>query len=363
MASSIRKINFQYDGLALSPLESTERLGEILQREHYDADSYSLGGVVEVLEQKMAGILEKERAIFMPSGTLANHLALKALVGSSRRVIVQEKSHIYNDSGDCMQQLSGINLIPLKNQEKPEAAGYTLAQVKSVLNVSSAGKVKTDVGVISIESPVRRLNGMVFPREDILHIVDYAKEIGVRTHLDGARLFIAAAYAGMSPSEYAAPFDTVYVSLYKYFNAPFGAILAGSRDIIDGMYHQRRMFGGGLNEVWSSAAPALDALDGFMERYSTVVKMTAELKNALDSMPGLKVENMRNGTNVFRLKLDDSIEAGALKKELLIQGIQFPGPETGFNGFYLKTNESLLREPVESVVLKIKIAVDNSRSL
>ncbi len=354
MVSSIRKINFQYDGLALSPVESTELLGEILKREQSEADSYSLGGVVEALEQKMAGILGKERAIFMPSGTLANHLALKALAGNSRRVIVQEKSHIYNDSGDCMQQLSGINLIPLKNQEKPEAAGFTLAQVKAVMDASSAGKVKTDVGVISIESPVRRLNGMVFPREEVLKIVAFAKKMGIRTHLDGARLFIATAYAGMPPSEYAASFDTVYVSLYKYFNAPFGAILAGPRDIINGMYHQRRMFGGGLNEVWSSAVLALDSLDGFEERYSTVVSMTAEFKKALGCIPGLQVDNLRNGTNVFRLNLDDSIKAEVLREDLLIQGIQVPVPERKFNGFYLKTNESLLKEPIESIVSKFK---------
>lgn len=363
MASSIRKINFQYDGLALSPVESTERLGEILKREMIEADSYSLGGIVEALEQKMAGILGKERAIFMPSGTLANHLALKVLAGSSRRVIVQEKSHIYNDSGDCMQQLSGINLIPLKNLEKPEAAGFTLAQVKAALDTSSTGKVKIDVGVISIESPVRRLNGMVFPRDEVLKIVAFAKLMGIRTHLDGARLFIAAAYAGMPPSEYAAPFDTVYVSLYKYFNAPFGAILAGPRDIIDGMYHQRRMFGGGLNEVWPSAAMALDSLDGFEERYSTVITMTAEIKKALGGIPGLLVDNLRNGTNVFRLNLDDSIKAEVFREELLSQGLQVPEPDREYNGFYLKTNESLLKESIESVASKFKIAVDRAGSV
>ncbi len=357
-----KRINFQYDGLALSPSESAELLNSLLQSEKVSADSYSLGGVVEKLECEMAEKLGKEQAIFMPSGTLANHLAVKALTGSRKRVLVQEKSHIYNDSGDCMQELSGMNLIPLRNMEKVEAAGFSLEQVKACLSDTSAGKVKTGVGVISIESPVRRLNGMIFPRNEILRITEYAKKQEIRTHLDGARLFIAAAYAGMTPAEYVSPFDTVYVSLYKYFNAPFGAILAGPGDIIRGLYHQRRMFGGGLNEVWPSAILALSALRGFEQRYKSVIALSESVKNALNNIKGLRVENLSNGTNVFRLTLKDFINAGKLRDELLKQNIRIPLPEKDFNGFYLKTNESLLMDSIENIALKIENAVDQSLS-
>ncbi|MCK5735176.1 MAG: aminotransferase class I/II-fold pyridoxal phosphate-dependent enzyme [Spirochaetaceae bacterium] len=363
MASSSSRINFQYDGLALSPMESSRLLDKILQGNDYTADAYSQGGAVETLELKMAEKLGKEQAIFMPTGTLANHLALKTLAGNRHRILIQEKSHIYNDSGDCMQELSGMNLIPLKNEESPETAGFTLEQLKAALGLSSEGKVRTEVGVISIESPVRRQNGMVFPWDEVQKIVEYAKKSDIRTHLDGARLFIAAAYAGITPAEYAAPFDTVYVSLYKYFNAPFGAILAGTRKVIEGMYHQRRMFGGGLNEAWPSAVLSLNTLNGFELRYRSVMELTVSFKSLLNNLKGLHVENLKNGTNVFRLNLDGTIKADILREELLKQGIQFPIPEKDFNGFYLKTNESLITEPFDDVVLGFENALSKSRSM
>jgi threonine aldolase len=99
-------------------------------------------------------------------------------------------------------------------------------------------------------------------------IIALAKREGIRLHLDGARLFLQAAYTGQTVSETAKPFDTVYISLYKYFNAASGAILAGPRALLDEMYHERRMFGGGLASVWPFAAIALHYKNGFEARYA-----------------------------------------------------------------------------------------------
>ena len=362
MASSTGRVNFQYDGFALSPPDSMKLLGKILESRDCSADSYSLGGAVEDLEKEMARKLGKEQAIFMPSGTLANHLALRVLAGDRKRVLVQEKSHIYNDSGDCAQELSGLNLIPLKNLDEPESAGFTLEQVEDALNKSSAGKVKTGVGVISIESPVRRMNGMVFPRDEMLRITESAKKSGIRTHLDGARLFIAAAYAGVTPAEYASPFDTVYVSLYKYFNAPFGAVLAGPHSLIEGMYHERRMFGGGLNEAWQPACLALHTLNGFEMRYRSVIEMTSVLKDVLNGFEGLSFDNLKDGTNVFRLKLKKGISARKFRSALSERGIQLPLPEKDFNGFFIKTNISLVVESFDEIVDGFKSALSEARA-
>ena len=195
MKTGSEKINFQYDGLAHTPYESIQLLAKIQQSESIIEDSYSNGGVVEKLEKEMALVLGKERAIFMPSGTLANHIAIRNLAGTDKRVLVQEKSHIYNDSGDCLQSLSGLNPIPLRTTGD-ENAGFTLEQVQTCLKETSEGKVQTRIGVISIESPVRRMNGMMVSMDEIKKITDYARQKGIRTHLDGARLIIAAAYTG-----------------------------------------------------------------------------------------------------------------------------------------------------------------------
>ena len=209
-----------------------------------------------------ATLLGKETAVFMPSGTLANHLALRALAGARRRVIVPETSHIYNDTGDACQTLSGLTLLPLA----PGAATFTRADIEAVLARTASGRVATDVGAIAIESPVRRLSGQMFDWAELAGVAALARERGIGLHLDGARLFIASAYTGRSPADFAAPFDTVYVSLWKYFNCGQGAILAGPRRVLEGMFHTRRMFGGNLAVGWPAALVARHYMDGFVER-------------------------------------------------------------------------------------------------
>ena len=110
---SDKHIDFLYDGETLSPHEYSELLIRLVDDGKVKEDYYSNGGVVEELEHKFASLLGKESAVFMPTGTLANHIAIRELAQTNRRVIVQEQSHLYNDSGDCCQTLSDLNLIPL----------------------------------------------------------------------------------------------------------------------------------------------------------------------------------------------------------------------------------------------------------
>ena len=194
----------------------------------------------------MAALLGKEMALFLPSGTLANHLALRLLATRGRRVLVQRESHIYNDTGDCAQELSGLTLIPLA----PQRATFTLAEVEAEIARLPEARVSTPIGAISIESPVRRLQGEVFDFAEMQRIAAFARERRIGLHLDGARIFLASAYTGITPASYAALFDTVYVSLYKYFNAAAGAVLAGPRELIDeplsSAAHVRRQPSSGL---------------------------------------------------------------------------------------------------------------------
>src|SRR4051794_16451694 len=107
-------VQFRSDGLGLSPAEYARLLAEIAERRGIDVDDYSRGGVVAELEERMAALLGKERAVFLPTGTLANHLAVRLLAqGRGRRVLVQQESHLWNDEGDCATQLSGLTLVPL----------------------------------------------------------------------------------------------------------------------------------------------------------------------------------------------------------------------------------------------------------
>src|SRR5258708_26772899 len=212
-------------------------------------------------------MLGKDGAIFRPTGRPANHRAVGAIAGGPSRVLLEEESHFYQDEGDCAQTLSSLTLMPLGSGR----ATFTADEVQQVLDRTKSARVVSRVSAIAVETPIRRKQGERFDAAELKKIVALAHREGLRLHLDGARLFLQAAYTGDSVADYARPFDTVYVSLYKYFNAASGAILAGPKAVIDGMYHGRRMFGGGLNTVWPFAPVALHSLFGFEEPYSQAV--------------------------------------------------------------------------------------------
>jgi threonine aldolase len=311
------------DGVGLSPRAYTSLLDQLAAKADVKEDNYLLGGEVERFEQHWAQLLGKETAVFMPSGTLANHLALRTLAGTKRRVIVPEMSHVYNDTGDACQTLSGLTLMPLA----PGTATFTRADVEAVLARTAGGRVATDVGAILIESPIRRLSGQLFDWDEAQRICQLARERGIGTHLDGARIFIASAYTGISPAAYAAPFDTVYVSLWKYFNSGIGAILAGPKRLLDGMFHVRRMFGGNLAVGWQATLVARHYMDGFTDRLATAVHVSEDFYNRIAHHPKVAVKRIPSGTNVAQLMFED-VDGAALVRRMAERGIRVPGVGT-----------------------------------
>jgi len=331
-----RTVRLSGDGLGLTPPQYASLLNRLLDEHNIVPDSYSLGGIVEQLEEACARVLGKERAIFMPTGTLANHMAVRALAGGPSRVIVQEDSHFYQDEGDCAQTLSNLTLMPLA----PGEATFTADELQHVLDQTKGARVVSRVSVIAVETPVRRKQGERFDDGELAKIVALARREGIRLHLDGARLFLQAAYTGQSVADFARPFDTVYVSLYKYFNAASGAILAGPRDVIDGMYHGRRMFGGGLSSVWPFAMVALHYLNGFGERYSEAVKTSEEWIRALAKQDRFAIARVPLGTNLFRLQVRGT-DAAALQKRLAARGVMLTAPQK--DTFLIGVNETINR--------------------
>ena len=334
-------VHFTGDGVALTPRAHAQLLARLAEEREIAPDSYSQNGIVAELEARMAKLLGKEYAVFLPSGTLANHLALRILANGGK-VLVQQESHLYNDEGDCAQRLSGLNLVPLA----PGKAAFTLADVEEQVDRAEHGRVAAPVGVISIESPVRRMSGEVVPFDQMKSIAAYARKQGIKMHLDGARIFLAAPYAGITPAQYASLFDTVYVSLYKYFNASFGTILAGPRSLLENLYHARRMFGGGLPHVWPQAAVALHYLDGFESRFARAVSVSEELFTELASHPGCRIRRVAPGTNIAFAHIP-ARDPEAFRKSLASAGILIapPQPVSGGIEVSLSINETILRRP------------------
>jgi threonine aldolase len=336
------QIDFIYDGVELSPKEYAGLLMKLVDEGKIKIDNYSKGGVVEELENKFATLLGKEAAVFMPTGTLANHIAVRRLANNNRRVIVQEQSHFYNDSGDCAETLSGLNLITVGDN----AIDFSLTDVINIANQTKTGRVETRIGVIAIETPVRRKQDRIFSYEKIKPISEYAKSNGIKTHLDGARLFVQSAHTNIEPAKYGELFDTVYTSLYKCFNAPSGAILAGTKQFTESLFHERRMFGGGLPAVWPFAAIALHYADSFMADYKTAWSNAQKFFALLKKEERFTVTELESGTHVVRLDIKGK-NPNRFRDSLAKKNIQLHEPVE--NGFFLKINPTINRIQPEAL--------------
>jgi len=323
------------DGLGLTPREYTDQLTRLVQAEDLVADVYATGGVIERLEEVFARILGKEAAVFLPTGTLANHVAVRRLAAGRQRVIVQADSHLYNDAGDCAQDLSGLTLAPVHGD-------FNRASIQAVLDRTAAGRVKTEVGAISLETPLRRGFNSTHALNDVADIADLAHRQGLGLHLDGARLFMQAAHFGESPADYAAHCDTVYISLYKNFNAAGGAILAGEASTLADLRHERRMFGGSPAHVWPMAAVALLHVEDFASGYQAGREVAVTLRAKLQGDWRFNFETVPRGSNSFWLRLD-GVDPATLVRNLAAQDIHLIPPRPEWEGLLLMVNPTWAR--------------------
>ena len=334
------------DGIPHTPAEYSQLLSTLAKKGGLEPDDYSRGGAVEQLESRMATLLGKETAVWLPTGTLANHLAVRLLAGERRRVLVQAESHLMNDCGDCADTLSGLHLVPLA----PGRATFTLEEVERAAYESSTGRVATPIGAIQIESPVRRRQGERFDFQEMKKIAAWARAHKAGLHLDGARLFLECAYAARPVKEYAALFDTVYISMYKYFNAASGAVLAGPRSLLENLFHPRRMFGNGLCHVWPFAAVALHFFEGFPERYAQAVATSERVIAALQSDSRFEVTRVPNGTNIFFLRVKGA-SAQAFQRRAQSAGFILPAPDN--DRFTVQVNETWARVNSREILTRL----------
>ena len=332
------------DGIHHTPAEYAAVLQKLSTT--IEPDDYSLGGVVAKLEESVAASLGKETAVWLSTGTLANHLAVRLLAGDKRRVLVQQECHLFNDCGDCCQTLSGLHLVPLA----PGKATFTVDDLERVSDRSASGRVSVPIGAIQIESPVRRQNGEAFDLAEMKRVSAWARERKIGLHLDGARLYLAAEYSGVSLREYAALFDTVYISMYKYFNAASGAILAGPKSLLDNLFHPRRMFGNGLAHVWPFAAVALHFFDGFPARYSQAVATSEKVITALQSDSRFEVARVPNGSNIFFLRVK-GVDARVFQRRAEDAGLILSAPRN--DRFTVQVNETWARVTPQEILARI----------
>jgi threonine aldolase len=212
-----------------------------------------------------------------------------------------------------------------------------------------------------VESPVRRQAGRVVPFDQMTAISELCKERGVATHLDGARLYMMSAATGVSAKDYAALFDTVYVSLYKYFGAPFGAVLAGSSDFTTDLYHQRRMFGGGLYSAYLAAALALKGSEDFEDRFASAMKRASDLFTGMDEMPDISVRRIEHGSNIFPVELSAEVDIDAFIESLRGRAVFVYTADDDPSLIRLTVNTTILRRSTDELLDAFRDAVADGR--
>jgi threonine aldolase len=351
-------INFLNDGIFLSTEEYVAQLSTIVAAQKTKKDFYGEGGVVEELEKKFVAITGKEKAIFMPSGTMANELSLHVLSGENSKVFVQEMSHIYRDEADAAQSVFNKRLIPLAKGEY----SFTLDELKAAIEYHTSGEAfKSGIGAISIEIPVRRSDNRTMPIEEIRKISKFCRENKYRLHLDGARIYMASAFTGVSVKEYSAYFDTVYISMYKYLGAAGGAILCGDAAVIDKMRHLVKVHGGAVFGNWPNAAVANHFIDGFDKRMSDSKEQAGRLFDMLNQA-GFKVNTFPDGTNVFTMQLPEGISDQKLQAVLSKDhGINI-GRKQKDGLLRIKINETILYRDNNKIAQSFKDALKTANA-
>ncbi len=352
-------IRFFGDGIMYEPTQYIAQLQQVNSKQVIERDRYGAGGAVAALEKKFEEITGKEKALFMPSGTMANQFAIAVLSGENTKAFVQDTSHVYRDEADAAQSVFQKRLMPLAKGE----TYFTAEALKQAVESLKEQEVfASGIGAVSIENPVRRTDGRMIPVEEIKRISEYCRSNNIRLHLDGARIYMASAWSGISIKEYASYFDTIYISLYKYLGASAGAVLCGEKKVMERMPHLMKIHGGTMYGNWANAAMALHRLDGFEDRMKQAVKRADEIFAALNKLPGIKISALDGGTNIYRLELGKEIDGKkwqeTLNKRYNIRII----PPGNTNQTQLMVNETLLFRDAAYVVDSFKDALKSAQS-
>ena len=338
-----RTVYFASDYPNISPEDHLRMFAAALAKHPGKEDTYLRGGAVTELEQKFAGMFGKEDCVFLPTGTLANNLAVRILCGEHKHLITQADSHLYADESDGPSILSGITMQPVA----PGKGAPSFEEFEAAVNDAEHRAYPLKVGAVSMESPVRRHNGESIPFSTVEKVCAMAKSKGIGMHWDGARAFMLLGTPGFDLARYAAPFDTVFASLYKALHAPFGGMLMGTKEKMAEARDLRHVFGGLIYHGWVAALPALNAVDGISERWGRSRAAAEEVLAKLQAAGGFGVERVQHESNIVLLRPSEARVKG-LQERLVAADIRIAPIRNGVSTFFI--NETVLRRTPEEIV-------------
>ncbi len=254
------------------------------------------------LQDRVAELLGHEAAVFLPSGTMCNEIAFRvhARPGGDE-VVLDRTSHAVGFEAGGPAQLAGLMVRTLDGERGVFTADQLEAAIRAPYN-----RYAPRSRLVSVEQTTNLGGGRVWPLETVHAVLDVARRHGLRAHLDGARLMNAVVASGVPASDYAGGFDSAWLDFTKGLGAPVGAVLAGSRVLIDEVWRWKQMLGGALRQSGVLAAACLYALDHHVERLAEDHDHARLLAEGLAALPGVTLDPTTVQTNIVIFGVDDA---------------------------------------------------------
>ncbi len=275
----------------------TPAMREVIARAEVGDDQYGDDPSVNRLQARIAERLGKPAALWMATGTLANQVALRLLTRPGDEIIVAREAHsVWHEAGGSAAN-AGVHACEIGDR-----GVFTAAQMLAAIKPRSLD-IFAPTTLVQIENTHNRMGGVVFPQDEVRAICAAARQRGLATYLDGARLWNAAVASGAEVADLAEPFDLVMVSMSKGLGAPAGSLLAGPRELIAAAVRQRRMLGGAMRQAGLLAAAAEHALDHHLAGLAEDHANARRLAQVLAGSSRVSIDPARVQTNIVVLTL------------------------------------------------------------
>ncbi len=287
-------------------------------------DVFNEDPTVNRLQERVAALLGKEAALYVPSGTMSNQICIKAHTQPGDEMLCEATCHVYNFEAGGPAALSGVMCRTIEG----DYGILDLSQLEGKIRPANDHLVRTRL--VSLENTHNRGGGRVYPLEKIQAISAWAHQHGLVLHLDGARLWNAIVATGTPAAEWAAPCDSVSVCFSKGLGAPIGSALAGTREFVARARRIRKLFGGGMRQAGVAAAAALYALDNHIPRLAEDHRNAQVIAQAIAATPCLRLDPSEVETNLIWFEVDSEFGtakevAAALKQRGVL--VHAPGPQ------------------------------------
>jgi threonine aldolase len=254
------------------------------------------------LEQRVADLLGHEAGLFLPSGTMCNEIAIRLhMRPGGDELILDRTAHPVNYEAGGPAQLAGAMVQTLDGDRGIFEAGQLEDAVRA-----PGDRYAPRSRLVSVEQTTNIGGGRVWPLDAIGEVLAVARRHGLRAHLDGARLMNAVVASGTKPEDHAGGFDTAWVDFTKGLGAPVGAVLVGSRELIEDAWRWKQMLGGAFRQSGIVAAGCLYALDNHVARLAEDHENARVLAEGLAELPGVRLDPAEVETNIVVFEVDDA---------------------------------------------------------